>query len=139
MRTDIAWRRHAPTVALAAAFVATVILGRSLSAHTASASESPRLLVETLPPLAREYGVTPIVTLVGRESIVRIGVYGKTRVYSVFDRTGASLATRLNQGEFTRQFPGIHLEEMHDVADGFRPSKDILADTPDPSAGQVDR
>ncbi|MBX3390315.1 MAG: hypothetical protein KF691_12775 [Phycisphaeraceae bacterium] len=131
MRTAFAWRRHVPSAALAAAFVATVILGRSLSASSASASESPQLLVETLPPLAREFGVKPIVTLVGRESIVRIGLYGKTRVFSVFDRAGLPLATRLTQIEFARQFPGIQLEEMRDAADGFRPSKDVLADTPD--------
>ena len=133
------WHRHAPAAALAAAFVATVILGRSLSARNASASDLFRPQVETLPSLASEIGVTPIVTLIGRDAIVRIGICGNTRVYSVFDRAGALLATRLTQSEFARMFPTIRLEQMHDVADGCGPSMDALVDTPDPSVGQIDR
>ncbi|MBX3381620.1 MAG: hypothetical protein KF805_16105 [Phycisphaeraceae bacterium] len=134
MRTILPWRRHIATAALAGAFLATVILGRSLSARTASASESPSLGVETLPSLAREFGVTPLVTLVGRESIVRISVRAGKRVYSVFDRAGAPLATRLSRAELARQFPKIRLEEMRDVASGFVPDSAILADTPDPDS-----
>ncbi|MGH7242813.1 MAG: hypothetical protein ACREJD_05290 [Phycisphaerales bacterium] len=118
-------------IALGAAFLATVVLGRSLSARPASAADSPALLVETLPPLARELGVTPIVTLVGRETIVRIGFYAGKRVYSVFDRTGVPLMTRLSRSDFVRQFPKIRLDEMRDVANGFPAARDVLADTPD--------
>ncbi len=78
-------------------------------------------------------GVTPLVTLVGRETIVRIGDRAGKRVYSVFDRAGAPLATRLSRADLTRQFPKIRLEEMRDVSNGFVPDSTVLADTPDPA------
>lgn len=133
MRTSSFWRRHAPTAALAAAFLTTVILGRSLSARPTQAAESPRAVMVTLPSLAKEIGVTPLVTLVGRDTIVRISEREGKRLYSVFDRAGAPLATRLSRTELARQFPKIRLEEMRDVASGFAADSEILADTPDPS------
>jgi len=133
MRTSFNWRRNLTTIALAGAFIATVILGRTISARPASASESPALLVETLPSLAHEMGVTPLVTLVGRETIVRISDRTGKRVYSVFDRAGAPLATRLSRAELARQFPKLRLEEMRDVTSGFVPDSTLLADTPDPA------
>lgn len=134
MRTPLSWRRSLTTAALAAAFVATVILGRSLSARPASASESPSLLVETLPSLAHEMGVTPLATLVGRDTIVRISDRAGRRVYSVFDRAGAPLATSLSRADLARQFPKLRLEEMRDVSSGFVPDSTVLADTPDPDS-----
>lgn len=133
MRTSSFCRRHAPTAALAAAFLTTVILGRSLSARPTQAAESPRAVMVTLPSLAKEIGVTPLVTLVGRDTIVRISEREGKRLYSVFDRAGAPLATRLSRTELARQFPKIRLEEMRDVASGFAADSEILADTPDPS------
>jgi len=132
------WRRHVATGALALAFIATVILGRSLSARPARASESQALLIETLPSLAHEMGVTPLVTLVGRETIVRISERAGKRVYSVFDCAGAPLATRLSRTDLARQFPKLRLEEMRDVSSGFTADSSVLADTPDGAAERDD-
>lgn len=132
MRTSPAWRRRAEISALALAFVGTVIVGRVFSARAASASQSHRLSADSLPTLAYEMGVRPLVILVGRETIVRIGERAGHRVYSVFDRSGAPLATRLSRADLARQFPNLRLEEMRDVTTGFVPDSSILADTPDP-------
>lgn len=134
MGTSSSWRRRIAPAALALAFVCTVMLGRSLSARPASAAESQPLLIETLPPLAHEMGVKPLVTLVGRETIVRISERTGKRVYSVFDRAGAPLATRLSRADLARQFPKIRLEEMRDVTNGFVADSTLLADTPDPDS-----
>lgn len=133
MGTSSTRRRHFAPAALALAFVCTVILGRSLSARPASASESHPPRIESLPPLAHEMGVKPLVTLVGRETIVRISDRTGKRVYSVFDRAGAPLATRLSRAELARQFPRLRLEEMRDVTSGLVPDSTLLADTPDPA------
>lgn len=132
MRTTPPWRRKAEAAALALAFVGTVIVGRALSARAANASESHRLSTDSLPTLAYEFGVRPLVVLVGRDSIVRIGEHAGHRVYSVFDRSGAPLATRLSRDGLSRQFPNLHIEDMRDVATGFVPDSSILADAPDP-------
>lgn len=122
------WRRHTAPLALAAAFLGVVALGRGLSAPSVKADLS---LAHSLPRLAHEVGVTPIVTLCGKETIVRVGSCNGKRVYSVFDRGGAPLAVKLSRKDFAKQFPRIHLEEMRDVTSGFAPDATLLADTPD--------
>ncbi len=128
------FRPRRETVLLLIAFVAAVGLGRALSAGPASANQTRSDSVGMLPSLPREIGVQPILTLVGRETIVRIGLKGQTRVYSVFDRAGAPLATGLGHGEFARAFPRLRLEEMRDVANGLAADPSLLADTPNSDA-----
>lgn len=116
------------SIALAVAFVAVVGTGRALSARTAHAQST--LNSSPLPTLAREIGVDPLVTLVGRDHIVRVGVSCGKRVYSVFDAAGFPLATRLSLRELQTTFPRLSLDAMQDVATGKSVDRSFLADTP---------
>lgn len=125
-----AWFAISPgAIALSLAFLGMVAAGRGLSARPARAAQSSAGN-QTLPSLPREFGVKPILTLVGRETIVRIGVSNGQRFYSVFDRSGFPLATRMTKQELARAFPRLKLESMTDIASGLSIESRLLADTP---------
>lgn len=121
------------SVALALAFVGVVATGRLLSARTASAKTHvvSRTAPENLPELPHEDGVTQLLTLVGNDTIVRIGVANGHSSYSVFDRSGVPLATRLSGLELARTFPHLRVESMRDFASGRTVDGALLADTPE--------
>lgn len=129
-----AWVALTPgSVALALAFVGVVAAGRMLSAKPANAK--PQVVsttnMENLPELPQEPGVTHLLTLVGNDTIVRIGVANGHRSYSVFNRSGVPVATCLSGLEFARTFPHLRLESMRDFASGRKAVGPLLADTPE--------
>jgi hypothetical protein len=112
------------------AFLAVVAAGRALPIGHAAASSTGRAEF-TLPNLPREIGRKPLLVLVGPDAIVRISTDGSARYYSVFDRSGVTLAAGLTRELFTRSFPRIKLDAMRDLATGAPADRTLLADTPE--------
>lgn len=91
--------------ALAVAFVALVVIGKSVSPSKSSAA--------TAGTAASPSAASPLGTLKGREHQVEIKALGHEVLYTVRDANGRVLANDIDASTLSRLFPTITLDKAH--------------------------
>lgn len=92
--------------ALAVAFVALVVIGKTISPAKSSAAVAAGTTSAATQP-----GASPLGVLKGRDHQVEIKSFGKDILYTVRDSNGRILATDIDAPTLSRLFPTITLDK----------------------------
>jgi hypothetical protein len=103
-------------IAMAAAFIAVVAVGRTFSARNVSA-KTPTLSASGDSRSAATG--KNLLTLIGAEHMVRVDSRSGATVYTVCDRSGHVLAANLTPEQLGQRFPTLRLEDLHAQSDAL--------------------
>lgn len=100
--------------AMAAAFVAVVVVGRSFSARAVSAKTPTLQSADGVATGSKDVRTSKnLLTLIGAEHVVRVDGRSGTLIYTVCDRSGTVLAADLTAEQLGERFPMLRLEDLH--------------------------